>query len=252
MGVRVSISEEASRRLKNGQSLESTQGEEARIRTAYEKRGADDRRYSWFSPGQQFIAQQRERRILALLHRHGFAGLESKAILEVGCGTGQWLREFIKWGARPENVTGVDLLPDRVFKAQELCPSALRIQCASAAQLPFADNRFDLVFQSTVFTSILDPELKRRVAAEMLRVVKLDGLILWYDYHVNNPWNLDVRGVKRREIYQLFPNCRIHLGRITLAPPLARALASYSYLACYLLEKFPPLCTHYLGVIRKG
>ena len=34
-------------------------------------------------------------------------------------------------------------------------------------------------------------------------------------------------------------------------PPLARVLAPYSYLACYLLEKFPLLCTHYLGAIRK-
>ena len=89
------------------------------------------------------------------------------------------------------------------------------------------------------------------MAAEMLRVVKPTGLILWYDYHVNNPWNSDVQGVKRREIYDLFPNCRIDLERITLLPPLARVLAPYSYLACYLMEKFPLLCTHYLGAIRK-
>src|SRR5262249_33206610 len=105
--------------------------------------------------------------------------------------------------------------------------------------------------QSTVFTSILDPELKLRVAAEMIRVANPNGCILWYDYHVNNPRNNDVRGVKRREITQLFPGCQIDLRRITLLPPLARCLAPYSYLACYLLEKLPPLCTHYLGVIRK-
>ena len=85
-----------------------------------------------------------------------------------------------------------------------------------------------------------------------MRVVKRDGLILWYDYHVNNPRNRDVRGVKRREIYRLFPGCRIKLERITLVPPLARLVAPYSYLACYLLGKLPPLCTHYLGVIQKG
>ena len=178
--------------------------------------------------------------------------MESKTILEVGCGTGEWLRDFIKWGARPENITGIDLLADRVSKARRLCPPAVRIECASAAELPFSNGTFDLVLQSTVFTSILDPDLKRRVAAEMMRVVKPDGFILWYDYHVNNPWNPDVRGVKRREINRLFPDCRIELERITLLPPLARFLAPYSYLGCYLLEKFPPLCTHYLGVIRKG
>ena len=232
--------------------LESSSAEKTRIRAVYGRREVNDERYSWFNPGYQFIAQQRERCLLDLLRRYEFAALQSKSILEVGCGTGQWLRDFVKWGAKTENLTGIDLLVDRLAKARRLCPPGVRIQCASGAQLPFVDKTFDLVFQSTVFTSILDLDLKRCVASEMVRVVKRQGLILWYDYHVNNPWNPDVRGVKRREIYDLFPNCQIDLERITLLPPLARALAPYSYLACYLLEKLPPLCTHYLGVIRKG
>jgi hypothetical protein len=94
--------------------------------------------------------------------------------------------------------------------------------------------------------------MKWRVAAEMLRVVKGAGLILWYDFHVNNPWNRDVHGIRRHEIHQLFPSCQIQLRRITLAPPLVRFLGPYSWLSCYLLSKIPWLCTHYLGVIRKG
>ena len=114
------------------QSLDSARTEEARIRAAYAKREEDDSRYSWFSPGYQFMMQQRERRILSVLFRHGWTALESKTVLEVGCGTGQWLRDFIKWGARPENVMGVDLLAERVSKARRLCPPSVRIQCASA------------------------------------------------------------------------------------------------------------------------
>jgi hypothetical protein len=68
---------------------------------------------------------------------------------------------------------------------------------------------------------------------------------------MNNPRNPDVRGVKKKEIYELFPNCEIHLKRITLAPPLARAIAPFSIILCQLLEKFPLLCTHYIGVIRR-
>ena len=180
--------------LKMDQSLDSTRTEEARIRAVYARREEDDTRYAWISPGYQFMMQQRERRLLALFRRYDCENLAVKKILEVGCGTGQWLRDFIKWGARPENVTGIDLLPERLSRARRSCPPAVRIQCASAAQLPFSNERFDLVLQSTVFTSILDPDLKRRVAAEMMRVVKPDGFILWYDYHVNNPWNNDVRG----------------------------------------------------------
>ncbi|MCS6927818.1 MAG: SAM-dependent methyltransferase, partial [Candidatus Binatia bacterium] len=63
--------------------------------------------------------------------------------------------------------------------------------------------------------------------------------------------NPDVRGVKKQEIHRLFPGCQIQLSRLTLAPPLVRWLAPYSWLACYLLSRIPWLCTHYLGVIRK-
>jgi SAM-dependent methyltransferase len=235
----------------DGLSPESARVEEARIRTAYAKRQRDDVRYSWFSPGHLFIMQEREQRLLTLLRRHGFAFLDTYKILEIGCGTGYWLREFIKWGARPEHIAGVELLSDRVTEAKTLCPETVQVQCGSAAALAFPNTTFDLVLQSTVFTSVLDASMKQQMATEMLRVVKRDGLILWYDYHVNNPWNADVRGIKRQEISQLFPGCRIQLQRITLAPPLVRLLAPYSWLACYFLGKVPWLCTHYLGAIWK-
>jgi hypothetical protein len=93
--------------------------------------------------------------------------------------------------------------------------------------------------------------MKQEIASEMCRVLKPEGMIIWYDYHVKSPWNADVRAVKKKEIYDLFPGYRVELQRITLAPPLARRLAPYSWLACYVMGRIPLLCTHYLGVIRK-
>jgi SAM-dependent methyltransferase len=229
---------------------ESSRAEELRIQAAYARR-QDEARYSWFNPGHLFSVQDRERRVLGLLRELGFAALETKEIFEIGCGTGFWLRDFIKWGAQPTNLSGVDLLPDRMAKARALCPEGVKIQCGSAAKLAYPDETFDIVLQSTVFTSVLNDDIKRQMAAEMIRVVKGKGLILWYDYHVNNPWNPDVQGVKKAEIHRLFHGCQIDLRRITLAPPLVRFLAPYSWLVCHLLTAIPLLCTHYLGVIRK-
>jgi hypothetical protein len=124
------------------------------------------------------------------------------------------------------------------------------IQQGNAAKLQLPDQMFDLVLQSTVFTSVLDYGTKQQMAAEMCRVLKPDGLILWYDYHMNNPRNPDVKGVRLREIKALFPACEIRLERITLAPPIARRVAPYSWLLCYFLSKIPWLCSHYIGVIR--
>jgi hypothetical protein len=75
-----------------------------------------------------------------------------------------------------------------------------------------------MIVQSTVFSSILDSDMKRKVASEMVRVLKPDGLIIWYDCFVSNPRNKDVKGITKNEIHQLFPGCQIDLRRVTLAP----------------------------------
>ena len=231
-------------------TADSLKAEAARIEQAYARRKSGYL-YSRFNPAYLFMVQERERRFLSLLARHGFVQLEARKILEIGCGNGDLLRDFIKWGARPENVVGVELLPERVAEAKRLCPGAIQIVQSNAAKLEFSDATFDLVFQSTVFTSVLDPGMKEELASEMRRVLKPEGLILWYDYHMNNPRNPDVKGVKRKEIHTLFTDCDIYLRRITLAPPIARQLAAQSWLLCYFLSKIPWLCSHYIGMIRK-
>jgi ubiquinone/menaquinone biosynthesis C-methylase UbiE len=231
-------------------AAKSLKAEESRIRKAYARRRSANL-YSCFNPAHLFMVQERERRLLRLLAREGCLPFGAKNILEIGCGTGGLLREFVKWGARPENVTGIDLLPDRVYEAAHLCPKAMRIEHGNAVHLNYPNAYFDLVVQSTVFTSVLDGQMKRQMASEMRRVLKPDGFILWYDYHMNNPRNPDVRAVKRAEIHKLFPGCQIELKRITLAPPIARRVAPYSWLLCYIMERIPLLCTHYIGVIRK-
>lgn len=225
--------------------------ETERIKAAYGRRQDGDL-YSWFNPGQLFIMQERERRVLKLLKSLGLSRLAGQRLLEVGCHTGYWLGALVKWGARPENLTGIDLFAGNLATARATQAARVGLVQANAAFLPLAAASFDLVVQSMLFTSILDKAMKALVAVELLRVLKPGGLILWYDYHADNPWNPDVRGVKKSEIMDLFPNCRIKLRRITLAPPLTRLLAPYSFLVCSLLEKLRIFNTHYLGVIRQA
>lgn len=224
--------------------------EEARLRGAYARRAPGDR-YALSNPAQLFLLQERERATLALLRRHGLLPLGERRLLEVGCGGGQWLRDLVRWGAEPSRLCGVDLLPERVAESRRLCAPAVGLARASGTSLPFPDRRFDLVLQSTVFTSLLDPDVRRAVAREMLRVLRPGGAVIWYDYHVNNPRNPDVRRVGRGEIAALFPGCRLELERVTLAPPLARLLAGRAWTLCQALAAVPWLRTHYLGLVWK-
>ena len=235
-------------------SLPSVDVEQARVQAAYGRRDArrDAWLYSYFNRANLFSIQQRERRVLAMLAAHGFADLASLRILEVGCGSGFWLRQFIQWGARPERLAGVDLLLSRIVQGRRLCPAAVSLGCHNARQLGFATSSFDLVVASTVFSSILDDGLRAQVAAEILRVMTRGGAVLWYDFFRNNPSNPDVRGVTREEINRLFRGCKVTAERVTLAPPLARRLAGFSLTLCRGLSAIRVLNTHYLAVIERG
>jgi SAM-dependent methyltransferase len=212
---------------------------------------SEDGRYAGSDLANVFRLQGVERGVLQLLAEHGVVSLREKRILEIGCGTGHWLREFVKWGADPATVAGLDVQPDRIAVARRRCPVGTRLVRGNGADLPFPDGDFDVVALFTLFTSLHDPELKRRVAGETMRVLKSRGLVLWYDFHIGNPRNPDVRAVGRREIGGLFPGSSITLRRVTLAPPIARFIAPRSWSLCTMLDAIPLLRTHYLGAIRK-
>jgi ubiquinone/menaquinone biosynthesis C-methylase UbiE len=169
--------------------------------------------------------------------------------LEIGCGSGGVLQEVLTFGATPERLWGCDLLSKRAGQARQVLPEKVSLTCADGQSLPYPAHNFDLLLQYTVFSSILDQSIKANLAAEMLRVTKPGGMILWYDFWLN-PTNPQTRGVRPAEIRRLFPGCRFTFERITLAPPIARRLVPVSWGLCLFLESLKIFNTHYLAAIR--
>ena len=171
----------------------------SRIKEAYAKRKAMSKKgfCTYFSPSVLFESQQRERSIIDAIKRNYNTELSDKKILDIGCGGGGPLRDFIRYGARPENMYGIDLLPERIEIAKTLSPN-INFKCGDASNLPYEDESFDIVIQIVVFTSILDKDMRKNIASEMLRVIKPKGIILWIDFFVNNPKNPDVRGARKK------------------------------------------------------
>src|ERR1700730_14769730 len=124
----------------------ASMAERSRIASAYSRR-TSQLRDSLFDAAYLLASHEREKGILEALARNGFLSLKKGRLLGIGCGTGFWLREFVRWGARPENIAGIDLLPERIEEAKSLCPQGTDLTCASAERLQFPGGAFDIVLQ---------------------------------------------------------------------------------------------------------
>ncbi len=89
------------------------------------------------------------------------------------------------------------------------------------------------------------------LAREIERVIAPGGVLLFYDFAMNNPANDQVRGVPRGEILRLFPGLRGEVRSVTLAPPLARRIVPWSWTLATCLEAVPFLRTHLVAVLKK-
>lgn len=225
-----------------------------RVTGRYTRRDADrgvTDRYSLLRPDVWQTVQERQRALLQCLAHHGWHDLRDRRLLEVGCGAGGNLLEFLRMGWRPEHLAGIELLPERHAQARAVLPERVALHLGDACDAPIADASCDLVFQATVFSSLLDDAFQQRLAEAMWRWVKPGGAVLWYDFTVDNPNNRDVRGVPLQRVRALFPHGRIEAQRVTLAPPLAR-VACRVWPGLYpVLNAVPLLRTHVLAWVGK-
>lgn len=220
-----------------------------RIRERYARRASvPASRYSYFDVAHLWLMQEREQRILRSLALAGVDSLSQYRVLDVGCGTGGVLLDFLRWGARPGNLYGVDLLAERCIDAAERIPGA-HISTGNAERLDFPNQFFDVVIQATMFSSIHDASMRARIAEEMARVLKSSGLLVWYDLRFRNPGNPDVRPVGRAEIARLFPGFRRRIYTCTPAPPLVRKTSVGGRRLFELFSLVPALRTHYLAIM---
>ncbi len=92
-------------------------------------------------------------------------------ILDVACGTGEWLLTVVEMGAIP---AGIDISK----RAVEVCRANIphgEFHVSTAESLPFADNQFDFVSCLGSLEHFLDPEA---ALCEMRRVAKSSAMIL--------------------------------------------------------------------------
>jgi ubiquinone/menaquinone biosynthesis C-methylase UbiE len=193
------------------------------VAARYARRNQPER-YSLLRPDVWHSVQERQRAMLRLFADLGHTDLSRLRLLEVGSGTGSNLLELLRMGFAPQHLSGAELLSARFEIARATLPAALKLHEGDALDMNVPDHSQDIVFVSTVFSSLLDDAFQQRLADAMWRWVKPGGGVLWYDFTVNNPRNADVRGVPLKRVQALFPQGKLRSQRVTLAPPLARSV----------------------------
>jgi trans-aconitate methyltransferase len=192
----------------------------------------------------KFADEEREVKTRELLQKY-FSNYSTKRFLEIGAGQGGNLPFFHQMGFQWQNMYANELLQDRVETLRTNFPQCTILE-GNALEL-LEDVKYDIVYQSTVFTSILKQEDRVQLAKRMWQVLNPNGIILWYDFAFNNPSNKDVRKVDKHELKLLFPQAKLsEIKKITLAPPIGRRVG-----ALYPLLNVSLLRTHLLAIFQK-
>jgi len=196
-----------------------------------------DRNYIWhpLNPISIYYRQAQERAIAELFRKNKLS-LPDLHVLDIGCGNGGLLRYLASLGIPPNQLSGIDLMSNRITAASQLVPLGISLIAGNAESLPYTDHFFDFITQFTVFSSILDTQLRHRIADEMMRVLKTDGYVLWYDFYKTHNANLHSTSIQ--EAQQLFPGMAVRYLQRMHPVNITRIMRHSRFLAG-LLELLP-------------
>ncbi len=104
-----------------------------------------------------------------------FLSAEDRTILDAGCGTGGNLEWLVRYSGQG-HIVGIDVVPLAIDFCRQRNHSML--SRASATDLPFADETFDLVTSFDVLVQIPGEGADDQSISEMWRVLKAGGIAL--------------------------------------------------------------------------
>jgi SAM-dependent methyltransferase len=230
--------------------MKKKESEFIRINRIYADRNKSGKcgKYSWYTAHASY-RQSIKIRMFSKALRYAFDNnISNVKALDIGCGTGHFLRQLIEWGGVPSNLIGVDFIDTRLKMAEKISPLGVSWHLGELN----SKKEFNLVSAHTVFSSILADSARQSLADKMWGKVCKGGWIMVYDFRYNNPFNLDVRKVTLKELKKWWPDGNYFLSIDMLAPPIARYLIGKNYFFAELLIMiFPFLRSHFVYMVQK-
>ena len=181
---------------------------------------------------------------------------ESARILDVGCGSGSGLIQLLRLGFTQQQMSGVDISPERIEHARKTLPSA-EFKCDSADAMSYADGAFDIVLESTMFVLLPSEDMARGIAREMVRVTRSGGYLMLIDWRYSKPGSDVYKAMSKKRVAELFDvggaTSLIAREKGALVPPVGRALSKYAPSLYFLAQALmPPAVGQITTVLRKN
>ncbi len=175
-------------------------------------------------------------------------------VLDVGCGAGGDLFQLLRLGYDPGKISGIDILSDRIRIAKSTYPS-MKFMEGDARKMNLANDCFDLVFESTMFATLNDNDMRKSIAEEMLRICKVNGYILLVDWRTPMIWNKSYKALTRKEVRRLFGvGTRTTVETIqrgALVPPIGRFLSAFAPWIYFLVAGLLPFLVGQVTYVLK-
>jgi ubiquinone/menaquinone biosynthesis C-methylase UbiE len=174
-------------------------------------------------------------------------------VLDVGTGSGGSLVQFLEFGFSPECLWGIDIIQERIQQGEKQFPN-IKFICGDASQMNFESDFFDLVMESTMFMQLTNVSLSKKIAEEMIRVVKPGGYIMLVDwrYSFGNPIYKALSRKRIIEIFNVGVMTRIYCQKHgALIPPLGRLMSKYFYPFYFIMQFLLPFLVGQMTTILR-
>lgn len=141
--------------------MKSAEQSEQRVQSHYDDiADVYDQRYDHRERGRQYYDHISQ----GVLDQIGTGG----ELLDIGCGTGLFIRRFLKHGGK---VTGIDISSGMIKRATTIFPSE-QFLVGNAEFLPFSENSFDSISSLLAFSYLTKPD---KTLEDCLRILKPGG-----------------------------------------------------------------------------
>lgn len=192
-----------------------------RIKEVYKNR-KEGSIYSFLNLEVMYETFLRQKIIARYFQKNGFARvIDDLKLLDVGCGFGDSILEFQRMGFSQKNITGIELMEDRYTLASTRLNSTITIINGDLIECEL-EYKYDVVYVSLVFSSLLSDSLRLAFANRIKSLLALDGVLIVYDFVLDNPSNSDVKAFTLSDLKTYFPEFHIESSRTTIIPPISR------------------------------